>query len=170
MSPSSQERDSALPAAAVVGEVLAAADLAIEEVAASARSQIVELETTFEKQLVEESVKRRAGLGVLRVELAERAARLAAAYAETAEQLGEIDAALRQLGEPAASRADGEQGEAPPVKITLRERRTHFGGIEPREEEQVSTELFGGQFEPAVEAEAPPRARRGWRIWQRNAA
>jgi hypothetical protein len=165
MSPSSPEPDQALPAATAIGEVVAAADLAIEEVAASARSQIVELETTFEQRLVEESVKRRAGLGLLRVELAERAARLAAAYAETAEHLGEIDAALRQLGEPAAGRADREPAEAPPVKITLRERRTHFGGIEPAEEE-VSTELFGGQSEP----EAAPRPRRSWRIWQRNAA
>lgn len=154
-----------MPAAKAVGEVMAAADLAIEALASSARSQIVDLETAFEQRLVEESVKRRAGLGLLRVELAERAARLAAAYAETAEHLGEIDAALRQLGEPAAGPADGERPEAPPVKITLRERRTNFGGIEPREE-RVSTELFGRQSE----AEQAPRARRSWRIWQRNAA
>ena len=55
--------------------------------------------------------------------------------------------------------------EPPPVKVTLRERRRMvFGGVEPREEE-VSTELFGGQSE-----ERRPRPRRSWRIWQRDAA
>ncbi len=154
--------------ARAIGEVMAGADLAIEDVATSARRRIVEVERDFEERLREESVKRRAGLGLLRMELAERAARLAAAYAETAQQLGEIDSALRELGEPTQPGGD-LRPEVPPVKITLRERRRmHFGGLEPEEEgeEEVSTELFGGQ---SVD-DAVPRARRSWRIWQRSAA
>jgi hypothetical protein len=166
-----------------VTRILACAEDAVEAIASSTRDQVRLIEAEAGSTPAQEEIRRKANLAVLRIELARQSARLAAAYAQSVEELGRVVEALAELGEdPDSVRPmHGDENEQATIKMTLRERHTFepppWAEGETAFEEPAST--FGVEaIAPIADLPPAPPAgvdekrvrRRPWRLWQRHAA